>query len=302
MAKDDKDGKCFLGLDEGWLYRGKVRDTYDFEKPYGGYLLVVATDRISAFDAVLPNGVPDKGFVLNKLSARWFELTEHIVPNHLVKVVDDAKALPRPFPVVFNHRSMVVRKAERIPIECIARGYISGSAWAEYQKTGTVAGLPMPKGLKESDKLPEVLFTPTTKADKGHDEPITLKQMESMIGRDLTREIMDKTLKVYSWADEFARYRDIIIADTKMEFGMIDGKLSLIDELLTPDSSRFWDAEMYNPGGSQPSYDKQPVRDWLSVSGWNKQPPAPELPPEVVRATTQRYREAYQKLTGSKIG
>jgi len=193
---------------------------------------------------------------------------------------------------------MVVRKAKRIDIECIARGYISGSAWAEYKQYGTVFGLPISKGLKESDKLPEVLFTPTTKTEKGHDEPITIKQMWDMIGKDLTEEIIKKTLEIYSFAAGYARSRVIIIADTKMEFGMIDEKLSLIDELLTPDSSRFWDLNKYSPGGPQSSFDKQPVRDWLIASGWNKEPPAPELPEEVVRATSERYREAYKRLTG----
>ena len=293
MGKDNKVIEYFLGLEKGWTYRGKVRDTYDL----GEVLLMVATDRISAFDVVLPNGVPSKGFVLNNLSAFWFELTKHIIPNHLVRVVDDVTTLPGYFPHFFNDRSMIVRKAKRIDIECIARGYISGSAWAEYKQHGTVAGLPMPKGLKESDKLPEVLFTPTTKSEKGHDEPITIKQMEDMIGKDLAEKIKTKTLEVYSFTVNYARDRGIIIADTKMEFGLIDGELFLIDELLTPDSSRFWDARDYEPGRTQKSFDKQPVRDWLIASGWNKEPPAPELPEEVVLATTERYKEVYRRLT-----
>ena len=293
-----KKNLCFLGLEKGWTYRGKVRDTYDLGD---GLLLIVATDRISAFDVVIPNGVPSKGFVLNNLSAFWFELTKHIIPNHLVRVVDDVTTLPGHFPHVFNGRSMVVRKAERIDVECIARGYLSGSAWAEYKQYGTVAGLSMPKGLKESDKLPQVLFTPTTKAEKDHDEPITIKQMEDMFGKELTEEIVAKTLEVYNVADTYARNRGIIIADTKMEFGMINDKLSLIDELLTPDSSRFWDAEDYEPGRVQKSFDKQPVRDCLVASGWNKEPPAPELPEEVILATTQRYREVYERLTGRPL-
>ena len=295
---DEKSIKYFRGLEKGWTYRGKVRDTYDL----GDSLLMVATDRISAFDVVLPNGVPGKGFVLNNLSAFWFEATRHIVPNHLVKVVDDVTTLSGNFPHFFNGRSMIVRKAERIDVECIARGHISGSAWAEYQKQGTVAGLPMSKGLKESDKLPQVIFTPTTKAEKGHDEPITIKQMEDMIGKELAREIVAKTIKVYSFAADYARDKGIIIADSKTEFGMIDGKLSLIDELLTPDSSRFWDAADYEPGRTQRSFDKQPVRDWLTASGWDKKPPAPKLPEEVVITTTERYREAYQRLTGHSLG
>jgi len=289
----------FLGFEKGWTYRGKVRDTYDL----GEVLLMVATDRISAFDVVLPNGVPSKGFVLNNLSAFWFELTKHIIPNHLVGVVDDVTTLPWHFLHYhfFNGRSMMVRKAKRIDIECIARGYISGSAWAEYKQQGTVAGLPMPEGLKEGDRLPQILFTPTTKTEKGHDEPITIAQMEDMIGKDLAEEIKTKTLEVYSFAVNYARDRGIIIADTKMEFGLIDGELSLIDELLTPDSSRFWDAADYEPGRTQKSFDKQPVRDWLIASGWSKEPPAPELPEEVVLATAERYKEVYKWLTGRSL-
>ena len=287
--------ECFLGLKEGWTHRGKVRDTYDLG---GGELLIVATDRISAFDVVLPNGVLDKGFVLNNLSAFWFERTKHIIPNHLVRVVDDVTTLPGNFPQFFNGRSMVVRKAERIDIECITRGYLSGSAWAEYKKSGKVAGVPLPGGLRESDKLPDVLFTPTTKAEIGHDRPITIKEMQDKIGEELAEEIKEKTLRVYSFAVDYAEKRGIIIADTKMEFGIIDEELSLIDELLTPDSSRFWDLNKYSPGGSQPSFDKQLVRDWLIASGWNQEPPAPELSEEVVQATSERYREVYERLTG----
>jgi len=298
MGKNNQVIEYFLGLEKGWIYRGKVRDTYDLNPRE---FLLVATDRISAFDVVLPNSVPSKGFVLNNLSAFWFELTKHIIPNHLIKVVDDVTTLPGYFLHFFNGRSMMVRKAERINIECIARGYISGSAWAEYKQYGTVAGLPMPEGLEESDRLPQILFTPTTKTEKGHDEPITTNQMWDMIGKDLTEEIKAKTLEVYSFAVDYARNRGIIIADTKMEFGMIDGKLSLIDELLTPDSSRFWDLNKYSPGGPQPSFDKQPVRDWLTASGWNKEPPAPGLPEEIILATTERYREVYKRLTGRSL-
>lgn len=281
--------------------RGKVRDTYDL----GDVLLMVSTDRISAFDVVLPNGIVDKGLVLNQLSGFWFKRTRCIIPNHLVRIVDNLEVIrsyldSRVSDSVLASlvgRSMIVKKAQRIPIECIARGYLSGSAWAEYQQSGTVAGWPLPKGLKEGDELPFFLFTPTTKADKGHDEPITIKQMEEMVGRKRAEEMKRVTLNTYAFAKAFALRRRIIIADTKMEFGTIDGKLSLIDELLTPDSSRFWDIEKHKPGGSQPSYDKQPVRDWLTASGWNKQPPAPKLPPEVSEATTRRYREACQILT-----
>jgi len=290
-------------------HRGKVRDTYEMGSDL---LLIIATDRVSAFDVVLPGGIPDKGIVLNLLSGFWFEKTAHIVPNHMMQMVDDVNWLNRvygekvcvsyySYPPYVERRSMIVRRAERVDIECVVRGYISGSAWAEYKQSGTVSGMPMPKGLKESDKLPEPLFTPTTKADTGHDEPITVKQMEKLVGKSLTREVMEKTIAVYNYAAQYALSRDIIIADTKMEFGIIGGKLSLIDELLTPDSSRFWDAQKYAPGRSQPSFDKQPLRDWLTASGWNKEPPAPELPPQIVKETSERYREAYSRLTGKKL-
>jgi len=290
----------------GLLYQGKVRDTYELSP---SELLFVATDRVSAFDVVLPNGVPDKGKVLCQLSAFWFGKTARLVPNHMVTVVEDAGVLDKypsrepgfRFPEYLCGRSMVVRRAERVDVECVVRGYLSGSAWAEYSRQGTISGQSMPGGLKESDKLPEPLFTPTTKADTGHDEPITTEQMADLIGRELTRDIMERTMQVYLSTEEYARSRGIIIADTKMEFGFIDGKLSLIDELLTPDSSRFWDLEQYQPGGPQPSFDKQPLRDWLSDSGWSKEPPAPELPPDVVAQTTLRYREAYHRLTGKSI-
>ncbi len=285
------------------LYKGKVRDTYGLSSTE---LLLIATDRASAFDVVLPNGIPDKGRVLCQLSSFWFEKTKHLIPNHVVSVVNNIQALDAyrkdaEFPEYLVGRSMVVRNAERVDIECIARGYISGSAWEEYSKKGTVSGKPMPQGLKESDKLPEPLFTPTTKADEGHDESITVEEMANIVGADLTKQVQEKTLEVYNFAEAYARERGIIIADTKMEFGMIDGKLSLIDEILTPDSSRFWDMAKYNPGGAQPSFDKQPLRDWLSDSGWDKEPPAPELPPEIVEAMANRYREAYRWLTGKEL-
>lgn len=290
-------------------HRGKVRDTYEIGSDL---LLIIATDRVSAFDVVLPSGIPDKGIVLNQLSGFWFDKTSHIVPNHLMQVVDDINWLNRvygekvcvsyySYPSYVERRSMIVRRAERIDIECVVRGYLSGSAWAEYKQSGTISGIPMPKGLKESDKLPEPLFTPTTKAETGHDEPITVKRMEKLVGKSLTKGIMEKSAAVYNYAAQYALGRGIIIADTKMEFGMIGGKLSLIDELLTPDSSRFWDAEKYSPGKSQPSYDKQPLRDWLTASGWNKEPPAPELPPKIVKETSERYREGYRRLTGRKL-
>ncbi len=289
-------------------YRGKVRDTYDL----GDSLLIIATDRISAFDSVLPCGIPDKGAVLNQLSAFWFAKTAHLVPNHLIAVVDDATWLNNvygekvcagyySFPDYVARRSMVVRKAERIDIECVVRGYISGAAWAEYQEKGTVSDIPLPKGLVESEKLPEPIFTPTTKAESGHDEPITIDEMKRLLGRERAEELMDKTMRIYRYAHDYALERGIIIADTKMEFGLVNDRVILIDELLTPDSSRFWDASQYQAGRSQPSFDKQPVRDWLIQAGWNKEPPAPMLPEDVIAQTTERYREAYRHLTGKEL-
>ena len=285
--------------------RGKVRDTYDL----GDRLLIVATDRISAFDVVLPCGIPDKGLVLNQLSAFWFEETKELAPNHLIELVDDVRCLDYylsaegrfSYPSHLVGRSMIVKKAERIPVECVVRGYLAGSAWAEYQESGTVSGLPLAKGLKESQELPQPLFTPTTKAETGHDQPLSMDKMQGMVGKALAEEIKEKSLALYSYAREYAEGRGIIIADTKMEFGLGNGELILIDELLTPDSSRFWDVERYQVGQSQPSYDKQPVRDWLAQSGWNKEPPAPMLPPEVIESTTKRYRQAYERLTGRKL-
>lgn len=283
--------------------RGKVRDTYDL----GDRLLIVATDRISAFDFVLPNGIPDKGAVLNQLSAFWFEKTAHIAPNHMVKVITGSSALAEmipsgtPPPDYLIGRAMIVKKAERVPVECVVRGYISGSAWAEYRSKGTVSGIPMPSGLKESQQLTQPLFTPTTKAETGHDEPLTPEQMDRLVGKKLAADLKKVTISIYEFARDYAGQHGIIIADTKFEFGIIDGKLSLIDELLTPDSSRFWDVAQYKVGTSPPSFDKQPVRDWLVASGWNKEPPAPTLPPDVVKATTKRYREAFRRLTGKEL-
>ncbi|MFC2056128.1 phosphoribosylaminoimidazolesuccinocarboxamide synthase [Chloroflexota bacterium] len=294
------------GLPLPLFIRGKVRDSYEL----GDLLLIVATDRISAFDLVLPSGIPDKGRVLNQLSAFWFEKTKNLLPNHLVEVVDDAHSLDAhlptesrfSYPAYLAGRSMIVKKVERILIECVVRGYLSGSAWVEYQESGTVSGLTLPKGLKESQELPQPMFTPTSKAETGHDLPITMDEIEKIVGKAQAEEIRGKSLAVYSYAREYARARGIIIADTKMEFGLDNGELILIDELLTPDSSRFWDAGQYKVGQSQPSYDKQPVRDWLVQSGWNKEPPAPTLPPEVIETTTRKYREAYERLTGKELG
>ncbi len=286
--------------------RGKVRDTYEL----GNQLLIVATDRISAFDVVLPCGIPDKGRVLNQLSAFWFEKTANLVPNHLLEVVDDARRLDSylpaagrfHYPTHLNGRSMIVSKARRIPVECVVRGYISGSAWAEYQKYGAVSGIPLPKGLKESQELPRPIFTPTTKAEEGHDMPLSMESVKEILGNSLAEEIKEKSLTIYSYAREYAISRGFIIADTKLEFGLDGNRLILIDELLTPDSSRFWDISLYKVGQPQDSFDKQPVRDWLASSGWNKEPPAPMLPEEVISSTSKRYRQAYERLTGRKLG
>lgn len=287
------------------FYRGKVRDTYEL----GDRLLIIATDRISAFDVILPVGIPDKGLVLNQLSAFWFGKTGNIITNHLVEVVDDVKCLgsylPREsrfaYPSYLARRSMIVKKVERLPIECVVRGYLSGSAWAEYRQSGVVSWLPLPKGLKESAELPEPVFTPTTKADTGHDMPLTMEGLSKLVGKAMGEKLKETSLAIYNYAREYARGRGIIIADTKMEFGLDNGELILIDELLTPDSSRFWDAKEYKVGQAQPSYDKEPVRAWLVESGWNKEPPPPVLSPEVVAATTRRYREAYERLVGKKL-
>jgi phosphoribosylaminoimidazole-succinocarboxamide synthase len=285
--------------------KGKVRDTYDL----GNLLLIVATDRISAFDVVLPCGIPNKGRVLNKLSAFWFNQTRDLVPNHLVEVLDDANRLDAylptekrfDYPAYLAGRSMVVKKVKRLPVECVVRGYLSGSAWEEYKQSGTISGLPAARGLKQSQELPQPLFTPTTKAESGHDLPLSMEEMGKLAGKALAEDMEQKSLAIYSYAQGYALARGIIIADTKFEFGVDDDKLIVIDEMLTPDSSRIWETELYKVGQSQPSYDKQPVRDWLAESGWNKEPPAPMLPPEVIEATSQRYQRAYERLTGKKL-
>jgi phosphoribosylaminoimidazole-succinocarboxamide synthase len=275
--------------------RGKVRDTFDL----GDQLLMVATDRLSAFDCVLPNGIPDKGRVLTQLSAFWFSRTRELVPNHLLSTdVNDLPEQVRSFADHLAGRFMLVRKAQRIDFECVVRGYLAGSAWAEYAREGTVCGLRLPRGLRQADELPEPIFTPATKADSGHDLNISLEELKNSVGEDLGQALADASLAVYRAACEYAVDRGIIIADTKMEFGLLDGWLILIDELLTPDSSRFWAVGEYAPGGSPPSFDKQYVRDWLERSGWNKQPPAPVLPPEIVAGTAERYREALAWLVG----
>ena len=288
----------------GRMHRGKVRDTYDLGE---GRLLMVATDRISAFDVVLPGGIPDKGQVLNRISAFWFGKTGHIVPNHLICLADSPDAgqylggLGESLPAEVAKQAMVVKRAQRIDIECIVRGYITGSAWGEYRRQGTVQGMEMPPGMVEGQPFPEPLFTPTTKAEEGHDENMSRQQVVDMVGVEMADKLEATSKAVYSFAEEYARQQGIILADTKMEFGILDGELILIDELLTPDSSRFWDAEGYNPGRSQPNYDKQFVRDWLDAQGWNHEPPAPNLPAEVTERTTQRYREAYVRLTGENL-
>jgi phosphoribosylaminoimidazole-succinocarboxamide synthase len=285
--------------------KGKVRDTYDL----GKQLLIVATDRLSAFDVVLPCGIPDKGRVLNQISAYWFNETKKLVPNHVIELVDTPKVLAKylpsnkrfAYPAYLAGRSMIVKKVKRLPVECVVRGYLAGSAWAEYQKSGTAFGIPLPKNMLESQELPAPLFTPTTKADSGHDMPMTVEEMGALIGIELANNIKEKSLAIYNFARKQAITKGIIIADTKFEFGMEGDKLIVIDEMLTPDSSRFWDAKSYKPGQSQPSYDKQPVRDWLTNSGWNKEPPAPMLPPEVIESTTRIYLTAFERLTGKKL-
>ena len=285
--------------------RGKVRDTYDL----GNVLLMIATDRISAFDSVLPCGIPDKGSVLNQLSAFWFRHTQNLLPNHLIEAIDEIHCLDSylptgirfPYPDYLIGRAMVVKKVKRIPVECVVRGYLAGSGWAEYQQHGTICEIPLPKGLKQSQELPQPLFTPTTKAESGHDEPISMDEIKKMVGKALAEELEETSLAVYNYAREHAIAKGIIIADTKMEFGLDNDQLILIDELLTPDSSRFWEGALYKVGQDQPSYDKQPVRDWLIQAGWNKEPPAPMLPPEVIESTSQRYQQAYERLTGRKL-
>src|SRR5579884_2192073 len=280
------------------LFRGKVRDIYDL----GDRLLLVATDRISAFDVVLPTAIPDKGAVLTQLSAFWFGKTRSIVPNHLIST--DPRSYPDPLPQHADQlaqRSTLVWKTERLDVECVVRGYLAGSAWAEYKKQQTVCGQLLQSGLRRNERLAEPIFTPATKASSGHDENIGIDRMASLIGSDLTRRIVEISLEIYRFAHKFALTRGLILADTKLEFGILDGRLMLIDELLTPDSSRYWDVELYEPGRDQPSFDKQFVRDWLESSGWNKEPPAPELPPDVVERTSQKYRDAYRRLVGAPL-
>jgi len=277
--------------------QGKVRDIYDL----GDALLMVATDRLSAFDVVMPNPIPGKGAVLTQMSKFWFAMMGSLIPNHLITA--DAEAFPevcRPCLDILRDRAMLVHKAEPLPVECIVRGYISGSGWKSYTESGDVCGIRLPEGLTESDRLPEPLFTPSTKAEAGaHDENISFEQTVNMLGEDLAARLRDVSIAIYKKAVEYAEARGIIIADTKFEFGMIRGQLTLIDEILTPDSSRFWPQDLYRPGGAQQSFDKQYVRDYLLSLGWDKAPPAPELPAEVIEGTRTKYEEALRKLTGT---
>jgi phosphoribosylaminoimidazole-succinocarboxamide synthase len=278
---------------------GKVRDVYRLDSDR---LLFVATDRISAFDYILATGIPHKGKVLTQISLFWFDFLKELVPNHLITAdVNQYPAEIRKYADQLRGRSMVVMNADMFPVECVVRGYISGSAWKEYKASGKVCGIELPKGLKESDQLPEPIFTPATKATSGHDENIPFSEMVRLVGGEASEQLRDLTLKVYKKAADYARTKGIIIADTKFEFGRTSRGITLADEVLTPDSSRFWPADKYRPGQAQDSYDKQYVRDYLEEIRWNKQPPAPALPAEVARKTSEKYLEAYQQLTGRKL-
>ena len=280
-------------------YRGKVRDIYDLDER----MLIVVTDRISAFDVILPTGIPDKGKVLSQMSAWWFEQTDAVVPSHFIRLADGTAAdeLPFELPAELVGRTTIVKKAKRVNAECLVRGYLTGSVWAEYAKYGTADGVRLEKGMIENQPLHEPLFTASTKADEGHDEPMTFSDLVQEVGPQDAQILRLRSLALYKFAAGFAREKGIIIADTKFEFGYIDGELTVIDEILTPDCSRFWDAASYKGGGQQPSFDKQYVRDWLADSGWTKEPPAPELPQDVVEGTAARYKEAYRRLTGHEV-
>ncbi|MBN2057288.1 MAG: phosphoribosylaminoimidazolesuccinocarboxamide synthase [Candidatus Saganbacteria bacterium] len=299
--KEKLDDKVLLNINLPGLKlfkKGKVRNVFDL----GDMLLLVASDRISAYDSVMPNGIPDKGKILTQLSAFWFDFTKSIIDNHVISA--DVNDFPKEITIhedikkVLTKRSMLCKKTESIDIECVARGYISGSAWSEYQKTGSVCGIKLPAGLKESDKLPEAIFTPATKAASGHDENISEARMMDIIGKDVGTILRDKTLEIYDKCRDHADSKGIIIADTKFEFGKLGNNIIIIDEMLTPDSSRFWPKDTYRPGGPQPSFDKQFVRDYLVSIKWNKEPPAPRLSDEVVQKTREKYLEAYKMLTG----
>jgi len=277
---------------------GKVRDIFDL----GDHLLFVATDRISAFDCIMPNGIPRKGEVLTQISYFWFGQTESFQPNHLVsRPGDPLPATLQRFSNQLAQRAMIVKKAKPLAIECVVRGYLAGSGWKEYRERQTVCGIKLPPGLKESAELPQPIFTPATKAETGHDENISYEEAARIVGEDIAERVRAASLRIYNVARDYARKRGIIIADTKFEFGLLEGQLLLIDEVLTPDSSRFWPADLYQPGKNQPSFDKQFVRDYLETLEWNKMPPAPALPSEVVAKTQAKYLEAYERLTGKKL-
>jgi phosphoribosylaminoimidazole-succinocarboxamide synthase len=286
LKTDFKDLKLFR--------RGKVRDVYDL----GDKLFIVSTDRISCFDVVLPSGIPDKGKVLTGISIFWFDFIKDIISHHLITAdVDQYPAQLQKYRTQLGGRSMLVLKTKALPVECVVRGYLSGSGWKEYQKNQSICGISLPKGLRESDPLPEVIFTPTTKAEVGHDEGVNQKCVEDLVGEDLAGRLKNISIAIYKQASEYALKKGIIIADTKFEFGMYQDKLIIIDEVLTPDSSRFWPSADYQPGQPQPSFDKQFVRDYLETLDWNKTPPAPALPEEIIKATTEKYLEAYRRLT-----
>ena len=277
--------------------RGKVRDIYDL----GDRLLLVSTDRLSAFDWVLPTGIPDKGRVLTQIAAFWFDLLEE--PNHLITTDVDRMDLPADVDRgVLAGRTSLVRKTDVVPIECVVRGYLAGSGWLEYRSQGTVCGIPLPDGLAESSRLEEPIFSPATKAESGHDENISFERMAELVGADMAEELRDRSIGIFNRGADYARQRGILIADTKFEWGRVDGQLILIDEVLTPDSSRFWPAAEYSPGRGQPSFDKQFVRDWLNRTDWDKNSPPPALPDDVVAKTRQKYIDAYERLTGEAFG
>ena len=282
--------------------RGKVRDIYSIQDGEDDLLLIVATDRISAFDYILATGIPDKGRVLTQMTLFWLGFLSELVDHHLVTAdVNRYPAVLDPHRELLQGRSMLVRRARMIETECVARGYLSGSGWKEYRQLGSICGIPLPEGLGESDKLPEPIFTPATKAQSGHDENIPLEKVAAAIGKELAAQLRDLTLKLYRRAADYARGRGIVIADTKFEFGFLGDTLVLADEVLTPDSSRFWPVETYAPGGPQPSYDKQYVRDYLESIHWDKRPPAPALPDEVAQRTSEKYKDAYRALTGLSL-
>ena len=290
----------------GLLQRGKVRDTYDIGN---GLLLMVATDRISAFDVIMPDPIPGKGVILTQMSTFWFDLLGDVTPNHMVCLASDAEGMAQlekngalgSLPDDYGRRSMVIRRAERINMECVVRNYLAGSAWVEYREHGTMNGVSLPSGMREAERLPEPVFTPSTKAEEGHDEALTRTQGEDLVGKEIYRTLEARSIEIFAAAHAHAESKGMILADTKFEFGFIDDELTLIDEVLTPDSSRFWDVGDWKPGTTPPAYDKQYLRDWLLRQEWNKEPPAPPLPTEVVAQTQKRYLNAYERLTGQSL-